>query len=254
MSKAEKIKKLRIDQILVNRAMVQTRTRAISEIMSANVLVNEVPVTKPGTKVKEDAAIRFKKNPDKYVSRSAHKLLAALEAFRIEPTGKCCMDIGASTGGFTQVLLEAGAEKVYSIDVGTNQLAWEIRNDSRVVSIENTNARNMPLSLVEIPVDVMVMDVSFISVRKILPNLKLFLRVGGELIILVKPQFEAGKESVEKGGLVNDRKVHREVIDNVRECAGSLGFVARGEIPSPILGTKGNQEYLLYLSLEEDCE
>ena len=213
-------------------------------IMAGEVIVDAIIVDKPGTFVAADAEIVLKDKP-RYVSRGGLKLEAALKGFGIDPTGKVCVDIGASTGGFTDCLLQHGAAKVYAIDVGKGILDYRLRGDSRVVLMENTNARYLePLGE---SVEVAVVDVSFISLRLILPAVARVVSATAEVIALVKPQFEAGRSEVGKGGIIRDVTVHRRVLKEAASGAQSLGFAARDVMRSPITGAKGNIEYLLWL-------
>lgn len=246
------IKKIRIDIALVERGLVSSRTRAQAMIMAGHVLVDDQPVHKAGHMVSEDSLIRLREEESKYVSRGAYKLIEALKQFKIQPQGCLCMDVGSSTGGFTQVLLEQEAKKVYCIDSGTNQLAWKIRNDVRVIVMENTNARYLsPESLFKKSpqetdelFDLIVMDVSFISIRLIIPALKNLLKAKGKIIFLYKPQFELGPEWVAKGGIVkNQDEAQRQLAATMKWCVAQ-GFSALGTITSPIEGSSGNVEYL----------
>ncbi len=228
------------------RGLVATRERAQAEIRSGNVLVDEVPVDKPGARVRDSAVIRLRAPPLRYVSRGGLKLEAALDHFGVAPSGRVCADLGASTGGFTDCLLQRGATRVYAVDVGQAQLAWSLRTDARVVVMEKTNARHLA-SLPE-PVSLVVGDLSFISLRLILPTVRRLLASGGEAVVLVKPQFEVGRAHVGKGGLVSDEDARRAAIVGVAEAAVSEGFVLLGELESPVPGAKaGNREWLLYL-------
>ena len=227
--------------------MITTRSRALAMIIAGHVLVNDEPITKPGTLVRKDANFRLREPELKYVSRGALKLKKALEEFQIGVSGKIALDVGASTGGFTEVLLEAGAIKVNAIDVGTNQLAWKIRSDPRVESRENYNARYLEFEHFKVFFDVIVMDVSFISIRLILPALQHIMKPGTELVVLFKPQFEVGKEWVEDGGIVRNQEIAQGVMKETLEWAEkTIQLIVKGMIPSPILGTDGNHEYLIH--------
>ena len=236
--------KERLDKLLVARGLAESREQAQRMIMAGWVLVDDRPATKPGHKVSPQAAIRVKEQLP-FVSRGGHKLTAALDAFGISPEGWVCADIGASTGGFTDVLLQRGAAKVYAIDVGYGQLHWRLRNDPRVVVMERTNARY--LDRLPEPVQLVTIDASFISLRLLLPAAKRLLAPGGHIIALVKPQFEAGRDRVGKGGVVRDPAVHRQVLTEIVAWAADHDFGPQGLIPSPILGPKGNREFLLWL-------
>ncbi len=238
----------RIDKILVDRGLVSTRSRAQAMIMAGHVLVNEVPVVKPGEKVEIESKIRLREPELKYVSRGALKLLGALDSFEIKVDGRVGIDIGASTGGFTEVLLERGAKLIHAVDVGTNQLAWRIRSDSRVVVHENYNARNYKSEDFSQQFDILVMDVSFISIRLILPEVLQGLTRGADLVILYKPQFELGKEWIGEGGIVRDQTRSLEHLQETLKWAESLDLRAQGWIQSPISGTDGNVEYLIHFT------
>lgn len=241
--------KKRLDVLLVERGLAQSRDRAQALILSGDVLVNDVPCTKAGTPIPEEAAIRLRKDDFPYVSRGALKIIAALDTFVISPAGRVAMDIGASTGGFTQVLLERGAEKVVAVDVGTNQMDWKIRSDPRVVCLEKTNARYLEWESVGHKIDVIVMDVSFISIEKILPALLPFFRDTTDLAALIKPQFEVGRDEVGKGGIVQDEAARQAAVERVTKTALGLGLERRGLINSPITGTDGNIEYLAHFRM-----
>lgn len=217
--------------------------------MAGEVRVDGQVQIKPATQVDEAALLTIDQKPA-FVSRGGQKLAAALDQFNISPKGWICADVGASTGGFTDCLLQSGVEKVYAIDVGYGQLAWQLRQDQRVVAMERVNARHLE-SLPE-QVGLIVMDVSFISVRLLLPVVKAWLKPHGNLILLVKPQFEAGKDQVGKGGIVRDREVHRQVLDSVIGSARSEKLYPRGLMPSPITGAKGNIEFLLWLTADSE--
>ena len=227
--------------------LASTRARAQAMIIAGNVLVNDEPITKPGTMISTESSLRLREPELKYVSRGALKLKRAIEVFQIAVKGKNALDVGASTGGFTEVLLENGALLVHAIDVGTNQLAWKIRSDSRVVVRENYNARHLEFSDFGIHFDVIVMDVSFISIRLILPSLIKVMKSGTELAVLFKPQFEVGKEHVSDGGIVRDQELAQRFMKETVEWAETeLGLTVKGMIPSPIQGTDGNHEYLIH--------
>ena len=244
-------KKVRLDLLLVEKGFAQSRERAQALILGKKVLVNDVPVLKAGTPVPEDAKIRTLMPDHPYVSRGALKLKFAIEQFGVTVKDRVAADIGSSTGGFTEVLLEAGAKKVFAIDAGTNQLDWRLRSDPRVVSLENTNARYLDASLFGQCVDILVMDVSFISVKKLLEPLLKIAKPKTPWILLIKPQFEVGKDDVGKGGIVKNDQARRECIENVKTFAIDLGFTVNGLVESPIKGTDGNIEYLIYLLTPE---
>jgi 23S rRNA (cytidine1920-2'-O)/16S rRNA (cytidine1409-2'-O)-methyltransferase len=238
--------KERIDKLLQIRGLAESRTKAQALVMAGVVLVNEKRAEKPSETYDADAAIRIKgESPEsRYVSRAGLKLERALEEFRVDPTELMCLDIGSSTGGFTDCLLQHGARHVTCVDVGTNQLAWRLRNDSRVEVRENTNARNLTPDDFETGFGLIVMDVSFISVVKILPALLNLLADGGRIITLIKPQFEVGRGEVGKGGIVRETEKHERVVDEINDFAKSLGLAVDGVIESPILGAEGNKEFL----------
>lgn len=240
--------KTRLDMLLVERGLVPSREVGRRLVMAGEVLVNGEPALKPGMAVPSDAALELKRRP-RFVSRGGEKLAAALERFRIAPRGWVCADVGASTGGFTDCLLQAGAVRVYAIDVGQGQLAWSLRQDARVVVMENVNARY--LEALPEPIDFACVDVSFISLRLILPVVRGWLMPHGQAVALVKPQFEAGRADVGKGGVVRSAEVHGRVLTTVMSHAIDEGFAVRGLMPSPILGPAGNVEFLLWLSCDQ---
>lgn len=245
----EKVEKKRLDVLLVERGHVQSRERGQALILAGDVLVNDTPCTKSGTFFPENVAIRLRKADHPYVSRGALKLEKALQEFSISPSEKVALDIGASTGGFTQILLLGGATKVFALDVGHNQMDWAIRTDPKVVCIEKINARSLEYSVIGQKVDIIVVDVSFISLRMILPALIQFMHSETDLITLIKPQFEAGREEVGKGGIVHSEAVHDRVINSVTEAARDLGLIRRSLVNSPITGTDGNREFLAHWRL-----
>jgi 23S rRNA (cytidine1920-2'-O)/16S rRNA (cytidine1409-2'-O)-methyltransferase len=227
--------------------MVQSRERASALILAGKVVVDDHAVDKVGTRIPIDADIRLKGGDIPYVSRGGLKLEKGLESFAIPVAGRVAIDVGASTGGFTDCLLQRGAVLVYAVDVGYGQLAWKLREDSRVVNLERTNIRDLtPESLAEIPT-LAVIDASFISLDKVLPATLPLLPSGGEILALIKPQFEVGRGQVGKGGVVRDPAQHAEVIEKVRESAASLGCRVLGVVESPLLGPKGNREFLIHL-------
>jgi 23S rRNA (cytidine1920-2'-O)/16S rRNA (cytidine1409-2'-O)-methyltransferase len=238
------MKKSRLDLLLTQKGLVDSRNRAQALIMAGKVQVNDQVVTKAGTLVPVDAKVSLKQERP-YVSRGGIKLAAALDTFNIRPENIVCADVGASTGGFTDLLLQRGAAKVYAIDVGYGQLAWQLRQDERVVVMERTNARYLE-SLPE-PVYLVTIDVSFISLKLILPAVLKWLGSPAVVVALVKPQFEAGREQVGKGGVVRDREVHRQVLQQIVTVAADAGLEVLGLIPSPITGPAGNHEFLLHL-------
>lgn len=246
------MKKERLDALLMNRALFESRAKAQAAIMAGQVLVNEQKIDKPGTPVAEDVQIRLLGNKLPFVSRGGLKLAKALKIFPISVEGRVVADIGASTGGFTDCALQNGATRVYAIDVGYGQLAWKLRSDERVVNMERTNVRYLERESLPEQVDVATIDVAFISLDKILPAVHKILKEDGFVIALIKPQFEAGKENVGKKGVVRDARVHEDVINNVIDFAKSEGFGIAGLDFSPIKGPEGNIEYLLYLTLGAD--
>jgi len=239
----------RLDKLLVDRGLVASRERARALIMAGAVLVRGQPQSKPGTLVDTTFDIVLRAEDHPYVSRGALKLVKGLDTFAIDPTGKVALDIGASTGGFTDLLLRRGAARVYAIDVGYGQLAWSIRQDPRVVVLERENVRNIELERVPEPCDLAVIDVSFISLTLVLPRVAELLRppLDKPIIALVKPQFEVGREQVGKGGVVRDEVIRRGAVDKIRTWAAAHGFIAGEDVESPITGPAGNVEYLLLL-------
>ncbi len=239
----------RIDQLLVERGLVETRNRASALIRAGEVLVEEQVVDKPGTRIKDTAQIRLRKEACPYVSRGGLKLQAALDGFKIDPTGWVCVDLGASTGGFTDCLLQRGAERIYAIDVGYGQLAWKLRSDERVVVMERTNARHLE-SLPE-TIDLLVADLSFISLHKVVPAMKR-IAPGAQAVLLIKPQFEAGPGQVARGGVIRDPDLRSETISRVIGELESLGCHSKGTLASPIAGAKkGNIEELILIELPQ---
>lgn len=237
--------KKRLDAVLVERGLVETRARARAVIMAGDVYVDGVRTDKAGALVKEGSEIAVKDTSLKYVSRGGIKLEAALKEFRIDPEGEIAVDIGASTGGFADCLLRSGAAKVYAVDVGYGQLDWKLRQDPRVIIREKLNARYIKPEDIGEPADIVVIDVSFISLTMIIPPVLALLNSGGVLIALIKPQFEVGKGEVGKGGIVRDEAKHGEVIDKITEFVKSLGVSVLGVIQSPIEGAEGNKEFLI---------
>ena len=240
-------KKVRLDVYLVERGLQESRQRAQATIMSGQVFVGGRRVDKPGTPVAEDAAVEIRGGAPRYVSRGGLKLEKAMDIWPICLEGAICMDVGASTGGFTDCMLQNGAVKVYAVDVGYGQLAWSLRSDSRVVCLERTNARYLTHEQVPEEPDFASVDVSFISLRLILPAIAGVLREGGQVVCLIKPQFEAGREKVGKKGVVRDPAVHLEVLDRFLHHARDSGFTVRELSFSPIRGPEGNIEYLGWL-------
>lgn len=240
-------KRERLDLLLVQRDLVSSREEGRRRILAAEVVVNERPVTKAGTWVDQTAAIRLK-TVSPYVSRGGFKLEKALRQFQIDVTDKVALDVGASTGGFTHCLILHGARRVYSVDCGYGQLDWKLRNDPRVLVLERTNIRYLEASDLPSRADLATVDVSFISLRLVLPKVKTLLSGGGEIIALIKPQFEVGKGKVGKGGVVRSSAEHARVIDEIKATATGLGFTTQEVTESPLLGPKGNKEFLIHLT------
>ena len=246
-----KIKK-RLDVLLVERLYAETRSKAQAIIMSGNVYVNGQKADKPGTSFEETVEIEVRGAVCPYVSRGGLKLEKALRDFGVKPEGYVCSDSGASTGGFTDCLLQQGAKKVFAIDVGYGQLDWKIRSDERVVVMERTNIRYVTPEDLGEPLDLSVVDVSFIGLEIVLPAIKNLLKQdSGQVLCLIKPQFEAGKENVGKKGVVRDHKIHQMVLDNFVSLVGSLGFSILGLTFSPVKGPEGNIEFLGHLTLAD---
>jgi 23S rRNA (cytidine1920-2'-O)/16S rRNA (cytidine1409-2'-O)-methyltransferase len=242
--------KIRLDQLVLLQGLAPTLQKAQALIAAGQVLVNDQPADKAGSPFAEESLIRLKGKTCPYVSRGGLKLAAGLDHFRLNPTGLICADIGASTGGFTDCLLQHGAARVYAIDVGYGQLAWKLRQDPRVVVMERTNARNLKLGDITEPLDLAVIDASFISLKTLLPPLLPFFSGIIRVLALIKPQFEVGKGQIGTGGVVRDSDLHEQVINEIRQFAAHLGLIPAGVCPSPILGPKGNREFLIYLVSE----
>jgi 23S rRNA (cytidine1920-2'-O)/16S rRNA (cytidine1409-2'-O)-methyltransferase len=239
------MKKLRADQLLVSRGLAESRTRAQALIMAGAVFSGEKKLSKAGDMLAEDAALEVRGKDHPWVSRGGVKLDHGLTHFGFDVTGAVALDVGSSTGGFTDVLLGRGAAKVYAIDVGTNQLAWKLRQDPRVIVHEQTNARGLDSSIIPEPVDIVVCDASFISLAKVLEAPLKLAKAGAKLLALIKPQFEAGREEVGKGGVVRDTAVHERVCSEAKAWVASQGWTVVGVTPSPITGPEGNVEFLL---------
>ena len=239
--------KIRLDVLLVERLYADTRSKAQAIIMSGNVYVNGQKADKPGTSFEETVEIEVRGAVCPYVSRGGLKLEKALRSFCVDPHGLVCTDSGASTGGFTDCMLQLGAKKVFAIDVGTDQLVDKIRNDPRVVVMEQTNIRYVTPEQLGEPVDLSVVDVSFISLRLVLPAIYDLLKEGGQVVCLIKPQFEAGKEHLNKKGVVKDPKVHRTVLEDFTAFTSDIGFSLRNMTFSPVTGPEGNIEFLAHL-------
>ncbi len=241
------MKKMRLDLVLVERGLVGSRRIAQALIMRGAVRVEGVVQIKPGTQVDPEISLEVENPSPQFVSRGGLKLKKAIDEFGVRVAGKVALDGGASTGGFTDCLLKEGASRVYAVDVGYGQLDWNLRQDPRVISLERTNLRHIDQSIVNEPVDLVTLDLSFISVEKVLPAVLALLKKGGEVIILIKPQFEAGPEKVSRGGVVRDPRVHREVLSNLMDAAAGMRLYPSGLTFSPIKGPAGNIEYLALL-------
>jgi 23S rRNA (cytidine1920-2'-O)/16S rRNA (cytidine1409-2'-O)-methyltransferase len=239
--------KERVDKLLVDRGLAATRERAQRLVMAGLVFSGDAAVDKPGSRLATDAPLEVRGEPHPFVSRGGAKLDGALTAFGIDVTDCVALDVGASTGGFTDCLLQRGARRVYAVDVGYGQLAWKLRSDPRVVSRERTNVRTLARADFPEPIDLVVIDASFISLRLILPVARAVLDPGRRVVALVKPQFEVGKGRVGKGGVVRDAALHAEVLDDMRVTARALGFTVEGVVESPLLGPAGNREFFLAL-------
>ena len=241
------MKKVRLDQLVFDLGYTESRERAKTTIMSGLVFVNGQRADKPGMPVAPDSKIEVRGEAIPFVSRGGFKLDKALKVFPVDPAGKNCIDCGASTGGFTDVLLQHGAAKVYAVDVGYGQLAWKLRNDPRVINLERTNLRYVTAEQIPERLDLAVMDVSFISIKLVLPTVRDLLLPGADLICLIKPQFEAGREEVGKKGVVRDSAVHCQVIHSILNFAPQIGLSVMGLDYSPIKGPEGNIEYICHM-------
>ena len=237
--------KQRVDQALVDRGLAETRSRAQALIMAGLVFAGERKIAKSGDTIAPDAPLEVRGKDHPWVSRGGLKLVGGLDHFAIDPAGATCLDVGSSTGGFTDVLLTRGATRVYAVDVGTNQLAWKLRQDPRVVVLEQLNARHLTPEQVPEPIDFLVCDASFIALHKVLDKAIDFVRPGGHALLLVKPQFEAGRAEVGKGGVVRDETVHTRVVAQAEQWITSRGWRVLGTTRSPITGPEGNVEFLL---------
>lgn len=241
------MKKDRLDKLLVEQGLVQSRERARAMILAGLVVVNDHAVDKPGAQVSLDATLRLKGEDIPFVSRGGLKLDQGLTAFALDVRGRIAIDVGASTGGFTDCLLQRGAAQVIAVDVGYGQLAWKLRTDERVINLERTNIRALSLEQLPVAPDLAVIDASFISLSIVLPATLALLPDHAEIVALIKPQFEVGKGEVGKGGVVRDLDQQQQVIEKIRELAIRLGCAVAGVIESPILGPKGNREFLIHL-------
>ena len=242
--------KIRADQLLVERGLVESRTRAQALIMAGTVFSGDRKIDKPGQQLQYDAALEVRGRDHPWVSRGGIKLAHAIEAFGVDVTGAVAIDVGSSTGGFTDVLLTNGAARVYAVDSGTNQLAWKLRQDDRVIVHEQTSARILTDAHIPEPIDMIVCDASFIGLAKVLERPLSFARIGAGLIALIKPQFEAGRDEVGKGGVVRDPAIHARVCDEVRDWLIRSGWAVEGVVQSPITGPEGNVEFLIHARRE----
>ncbi|TYP00232.1 23S rRNA (cytidine1920-2'-O)/16S rRNA (cytidine1409-2'-O)-methyltransferase [Geothermobacter ehrlichii] len=239
--------KIRLDRLLVERGLAGSRERARALILAGQVLVNEQRIDKAGSQVAVDVELRLKREDIPYVSRGGLKLEAALKQFPVRIGGRVAIDVGASTGGFTDCLLQHGAARVYAVDVGYGQLAWSLRNDTRVINLERTNIRHLTADRLDPLPDLAVIDASFISLAKVLPPTLALLQPEADIIALVKPQFEVGRGKVGKGGVVRDPALRRKALQDVADAARELGLTVGQSIESPVPGPKGNREFLLHL-------
>lgn len=242
----KQIKKERVDVLTVKQGLAETREKAQALILAGKILSGDELLQKPGHKINEDTVLRVRGEPDKYVSRGAYKLLGAIEKYKIDLKNAVCLDIGASTGGFTQVCLENGAKYIFALDVGHNQMHWKIRSDERVKCIEGANIRETDESVITEKVDFVCIDTSFISLKMVLPKAIQFMKRGAQLVALIKPQHEVGKEQVGKGGIVKDPVLHAKVTQEISEFSQSIGLKVMGLVESSIMGTTGNKEFLIY--------
>lgn len=241
-------RRIRLDLRVVELSLAESRQRSQALVMAGKILVNGEPADKPGMLVSPADQIVLKGEDIPFVSRGGLKLVAALEACDVVVEGAICMDVGASTGGFTDCLLQHGAAHVYAVDVGYGQLAWKLRGDPRVTAIERTNIRYMDPSSLPVPVDLVTIDTSFISLKIVVPSVLKFLKEDGIILALIKPQFEVGKGKVGKGGVVRDALHHKEVIEALCSFFDGIGLIPKTVVPSPVLGPKGNQEFVILLA------
>ena len=249
-NKEDKIK-ARLDSLIFDKGLVKSRHRARAMIMAGKIMVNDIPVDKPGVLVSIHAKILVKEDNNPFVSRGGLKLEEALQTIPVSVKGMTCLDIGASTGGFTDCLLQYGACKVYAVDVGYGQFDWTLRQDPRVVVIERTNIRYMPYEMINEKVDLVVADTSFISLKIVIPSAEKFMKEDALILALIKPQFEAGKKNIGKGGVVKDPEVREMVIEDIKVFFQERGYRINLVVPSPVLGPKGNMEYILSLNYKE---
>jgi 23S rRNA (cytidine1920-2'-O)/16S rRNA (cytidine1409-2'-O)-methyltransferase len=245
-----KVRKERLDKLLVAKGIVQSRERARALIMAGRVVVEGEVIEKPGAQIHVEAPLQLRGEDSPYVSRGGGKLEGALKTFGFDPKGMVVMDVGASTGGFTDCILQKGAQKVYTIDVGYGQLAWKLQRDPRVINLERRNIRYLQREEIQEEIDLILVDTSFISVEKFFPSLLKFLKEGGTILSLIKPQFEVGKGEVGKGGVVRDGSLHQKVIDRISKFSREIGLRVVGVTESPLLGPKGNKEFFIYLKKE----
>lgn len=241
-------KKQRLDRLLIEKHGIQSRQRARALIMSGKVQVNTCVIDKPGTLISTDADVVLQAADHPFVSRGGLKIAKALQSFHIDPKDLICLDVGASTGGFTDCLLQYGAAHVYAVDVGYGQLAWKLRNDPRVTLFERTNIRYLTADALPCRVDLASVDVAFISLKIVIPAILKFLKPDATVLALIKPQFEAGRDKVGKGGVVRDPAVHKEIITELKRFFRQIGMIYHSHISSPILGPKGNREFVVFLS------
>jgi 23S rRNA (cytidine1920-2'-O)/16S rRNA (cytidine1409-2'-O)-methyltransferase len=246
------MRKERFDKLLVEKGVVQSRERAKALIMAGRVAVEGNRIDKPGIQVDVDAQLQIQGGDSSYVSRGGEKMEGALKVFGIDPTLMVVMDVGASTGGFTDCILQKGAKKVYAVDVGYGQLAWKLQKDPRVVNLERRNIRYLQREEVQEEIDLILIDTSFISIEKFLPHLFGFLKEGGAILSLIKPQFEVEKGEVGKGGVVRDKALHGKVIKRISNFSRGLGLKVLDVMESPLLGPKGNKEFFIYLKKENE--
>ena len=246
------MRKERLDKLLVEKGVVQSRERARALIMAGKVALKGNRIDKPGIQINADAQLQIQEEDSSYVSRGGEKMEGALKVFGIDPKGMVVMDVGASTGGFTDCILQKGAKKVYAVDVGYGQLAWRLQKDLRVVNLERRNIRYLQREEVPEEVDLILIDTSFISIEKFLPHLLGFLKKEGAILSLIKPQFEVEKGEVGKGGVVRDKALHEKVINRISNFSRGLKLKILGVTESPLLGPKGNKEFFIYLKKENE--
>jgi 23S rRNA (cytidine1920-2'-O)/16S rRNA (cytidine1409-2'-O)-methyltransferase len=246
------MRKERLDKLLVEKGVVQSRERARALIMAGKVALKGNRIDKPGIQINADAQLQIQEGDSSYVSRGGEKMEGALKVFGIDPKGMVVMDVGASTGGFTDCILQKGAKKVYAVDVGYGQLAWRLQKDLRVVNLERRNIRYLQREEVPEEVDLILIDTSFISIEKFLPHLLGFLKKEGAILSLIKPQFEVEKGEVGKGGVVRDKALHGKVINRISNFSRGLKLKILGVTESPLLGPKGNKEFFIYLKKENE--